>query len=253
MIAGGAAYRYWALKSPVHIRPREPEKGSTVRICWNEFGRSGFHPDLIDSPRLTGPSPPPRWGRFLLAIMVLERIAAVPRCRRQTGEMRCRRKTTWKAGRIRAASMAGKRACRGLSLGRGRRPKSQAAAGLDRRRARRPARARRTESGRGLLRRLQFALKPAPGLVGFERIEPVAFGAFKPAQPVAVTRRWRTAVRTARIMNRLPHAGNLRPEPVQVHSKCNPCGRKFDSGNGGRSGRRRYSADRAASCSATRR
>ena len=30
MIAGGAAYRYWALKSPVPIRPRELEKGSTI-------------------------------------------------------------------------------------------------------------------------------------------------------------------------------------------------------------------------------
>jgi hypothetical protein len=41
MIAGGAAYGYWALKSPVPIRPRELEKGSTI------VGRAGTIPHPV--------------------------------------------------------------------------------------------------------------------------------------------------------------------------------------------------------------
>jgi hypothetical protein len=157
MITGGAAYGYWALKSPVPIRPREPEKGSTARIG-GLFRPPGITPALTDSPDFHGLSPPPRWGRFL--------------SRRQNGP------------RVR------------------------------------------------LFRRSQLALKPAVRPVA-KGIEPVALGAFKPARPVAVTRHWGAAVRTARIRNCLPHTGNLRLEPQPVHSKYNPCGRKFDSARSG--------------------
>jgi hypothetical protein len=65
MIAGGAAYRYWALKSPVPIRPRELEKGSTVFGAPEPFRGGGVNLYLIESPDFHGLSPPPRWGRFL--------------------------------------------------------------------------------------------------------------------------------------------------------------------------------------------
>ncbi len=65
MIAGGAAYGYWALKSPVHIRPRELEKGSTVLDAPEPIRGGGVSPYLIDSPDFHGLSPPPRWGCFL--------------------------------------------------------------------------------------------------------------------------------------------------------------------------------------------
>ena len=57
MIAGGAANRHWALKSPVPLRPRESEKGSTVLNGWNHFRLGGVTPYLIDSPDLIGLSP----------------------------------------------------------------------------------------------------------------------------------------------------------------------------------------------------
>jgi hypothetical protein len=44
MIAGGAAYRYWALKSPVPIRPRELEKGSTIVGSPELFRGNGINP-----------------------------------------------------------------------------------------------------------------------------------------------------------------------------------------------------------------
>jgi hypothetical protein len=65
MIAGGAAYRYWALKSPVPIRPRELEKGSTVVAGPELFRGCGIDVFLIDSPDFHGLSPLPRRGRFL--------------------------------------------------------------------------------------------------------------------------------------------------------------------------------------------
>jgi hypothetical protein len=49
IIAGGAAYPYWALKSPVLIRARELEKGSTV-VSRNHSGPGGINLYLIDSP-----------------------------------------------------------------------------------------------------------------------------------------------------------------------------------------------------------
>jgi hypothetical protein len=66
MIAGGAAYRYWALKSPVPIRAREPEKGSTV-LTREPFRPAGINPYLIDSPDFIGLSALSRWGLFLEA------------------------------------------------------------------------------------------------------------------------------------------------------------------------------------------
>jgi hypothetical protein len=64
----------------------------------------------------------------------------------------------------------------------------------------------------------------------------------------------------------LPHAGNLRPEPQQVHSKYNPRGRRFDSAQSAHGQRRNFRRScssaamakvfqriDAASCSATRR
>jgi hypothetical protein len=65
MIAGGAAYGYWALKSPVPIRPREMEKGSTIVIAPELFRAGGINRYLIDSPDFHGLSSPPRWGRFV--------------------------------------------------------------------------------------------------------------------------------------------------------------------------------------------
>jgi hypothetical protein len=65
MIAGGAAYGYWALKSPVPIRPREMEKGSTIVIAPEPFRAGGINRYLIDSPDFHGLSSPPRWGRFV--------------------------------------------------------------------------------------------------------------------------------------------------------------------------------------------
>jgi hypothetical protein len=53
MIAGGAAYRYWALKSPVPIRAREPEKGSTI-VRPEPFRPDGINLYLIDSPDFHG-------------------------------------------------------------------------------------------------------------------------------------------------------------------------------------------------------
>jgi hypothetical protein len=63
MIAGGTAYRHWALKSPVSIRPRELEKGSTVWIV-ELFRPPGIESALIDSPDFHGLSPPPALGPF---------------------------------------------------------------------------------------------------------------------------------------------------------------------------------------------
>ena len=65
MIAGGAAYGYWALKSPVSIRPRELEKGSTIGPRRNYLRADGVNRHLIDSPDFHGLSSPPRCGRFL--------------------------------------------------------------------------------------------------------------------------------------------------------------------------------------------
>jgi hypothetical protein len=64
MIAGGAAYGYWVLKSPVPIRPRELEKGSTIGTP-EPFRLGGINPSLIDSPDFYGLSAYLRWGRFL--------------------------------------------------------------------------------------------------------------------------------------------------------------------------------------------
>jgi hypothetical protein len=64
MIAGGAAYRYWALKSPVPIRARELEKGSTG-LTREPSGLAGINPHLIDSPDFHGLSALSRCGRFL--------------------------------------------------------------------------------------------------------------------------------------------------------------------------------------------
>jgi hypothetical protein len=113
MIAGGAAYRYWALKSPVSVRPRELEKGSTIVVALELFRGGGINAYLIDSPDFHGLSSPPRWGRFVCG--------------------------------LRATS----------------------------------------------LWRSQLALKPASRQVGFKGIEPVAPGAFRPAQPViSVNQHW---------------------------------------------------------------
>jgi hypothetical protein len=54
MIAGGAAYRYWALKSPVPIRAREPEKGSTIRKAGTIPALPALTLYLIDSPDFAG-------------------------------------------------------------------------------------------------------------------------------------------------------------------------------------------------------
>jgi hypothetical protein len=115
MIAGGAAYGYWALKSPVPIRAREPEKGSTIFAGRNRSGPAALNLYLIDSPDFSGLSAV-RAGAFLF------------------------------------------RGARG-----------QAAT---------------------LFWRSQLALKPAHRPVGFKGIDPVAAGAFEPAQPVAIDRHW---------------------------------------------------------------
>src|SRR4051812_46123287 len=71
MIAGGAAYGYWALKSPVPIRAREPEKGSTI-LRWEPSRSGGVNPHLTDSPDFTG----------LSALFVLGPFLARPARRR---------------------------------------------------------------------------------------------------------------------------------------------------------------------------
>ena len=125
MIAGGAAYGYWALKSPVPIRAREPEKGST--ISRREPTRpGGVNPHLIDSPDFYRPQCVLALGPFSCA------AGQAPDLPNETG---------------------------------------------------RPA-----KTGATLFWRSQLALKPAVRPVAFEGIEPIALGAFKSAQPVAVTR-----------------------------------------------------------------
>jgi hypothetical protein len=57
------------------------------------------------------------------------------------------------------------------------------------------------KTGVTLFWRSQLALKPAVRPVAFEGIEPIALGAFKPAQPVVVSRHRQAAVQTARIRN----------------------------------------------------
>jgi len=109
MIAGGAAYSYWALKSPVPIRAREPEKGSTGARP-EPIRADGISPCLIDSPDFPASA----------------RIGA---------------------GAVFFCGPWG-----------------------------------------SLFWRLQLALEPAPRPLGFEGIEPVAFGAFEAAQPVAISR-----------------------------------------------------------------